>query len=237
LDGAISSDRGAISRFVEATKHKPEEADSLHDLPNRPVVNVPWYEAVKFCEWLKKKWQHENKLPKDWTLHLPSEAEWEKAARGGLKIPAQPIIKSIDTLSRSAGITASLRDNPEPKRRYPWGNEPDPNCANYNAIGIGATSAVGCFPNGESPYGLDELSGNVWEWTRSLSGDYPYPVDEKGRAARENLRASEDKVRVLRGGAFFNDFRYVRCAYRDRDFPFSRVRYLGFRVAVLPLSF
>ena len=73
---------------------------------------------------------------------------------------------------------------------------------------------MGCFPHGVSPYGVEELSGNVWEWTRSLEGDYPYPARRAARVKREDLQAPEDASRVLRGGAFWFVLQVVRCAYR-----------------------
>src|SRR5262249_62286721 len=91
----------------------------------------------------------------------------------------------------------------------------DPNRANYNQTGINTTSAVGCFPGGASPYGVEELSGNVWEWTRSLIGDYPYPVRRAARAKREDLQAPENASRVRRGGAFWAVPQGVRCASRN----------------------
>ncbi|GAB4449280.1 MAG: hypothetical protein Fur0044_44830 [Anaerolineae bacterium] len=128
-------------------------------------------------------------------ISLPTERQWEKAARGGLEKGAARI--------------------------YPWGDEPDPNRANYDDAKIGATSAVGCFPGGASPDGVEDLAGNVWEWCRTR---YREPENE-------TLEGGNDVPRVLRGGAFDNDVRLVRCAVRLRFTPSDRDDYLGFRVA------
>ncbi len=124
---------------------------------------------------------------------------------------------------------------------YPWGKDPDPNRANYGGTGIRSTSAVGCFPGGASRYGVEEMSGNVWEWTRSLwwkerGKEYGHPYDP--RDGREDLKASDAVPRVVRGGSFLSgDYgKNVRCATRVWILPYSRDIFLGFRVVVLPLS-
>ncbi len=132
--------------------------------PSRPVVWIPYRDAEAYC-------QH-------FECRLPSEEEWEFAARG-----------------------------PE-SRRYPWGPErPDATLANFERR-IGHATPVGLFPEGSTESGIADLAGNVWEWTRTLW---------KGGG------------HVVKGGAYYNDKRLMRCSYRagchDDDDDFS----LGFR--------
>ncbi len=204
--------------FVEASGHNPAREESLLGLPNHPVVNVTWHEACKYCDWLTetlKKWPG---TPEPlagllrggkWRIVLPSEAEWEKAARGN-----------------SQWI-------------YPWGDEFDSNKANTEETSLNTTSAVGCFPGGASPYGLLDLSGNVFEWTCSLWGkdfqklDFKYPYEAKD--GREAIDAPDSVLRVLRGGSFFlYDSRLARCTYRLRYPPDGGRRFYSFRAAASP---
>jgi iron(II)-dependent oxidoreductase len=128
-------------------------------------------------------------------------------------------------------------------RRYAYNHDPsnraadaDPERMNINQTGLSAASAVGCFASGASPYGCEDMNGNVWEWTRSLWGEalreptfvYPYDVV----AERERLDAALRVARVLRGGGYFNDGRIVRCAFRLRAIPDSWDGDGGFRVVV-----
>ena len=104
---------------------------------------------------------------------------------------------------------------------------------NFSGTGVLRTSAVGSFPGGATTYGNEEMSGNVWEWTRSLWEDYPYPPPGPQRKQREDLTDGGD--RVLRGGAFYLDQYAVRCAARLASGPVFRFNDLGFRVVVSPL--
>jgi formylglycine-generating enzyme required for sulfatase activity len=204
--------------FVHTSEYQaqgPWERYSGRD--NHPVVVVSWYDAQAYCAWLTEQLRAWEGTPEplarllrqeDWQVRLPTEPEWEKAARG------------------------------TDGRVFPWGDEPDPNRANYDDTGIGGTSAVGCFPGGASPYEVEELSGDVWEWTRSLWGKnwekpdfkYPYRVDDD----RENVEAGANVSRVLRGGTFYFNRRYVRCASRYGLSPVGGSDFIGFRVVVAP---
>ncbi len=186
-------------------------------LLNHPVVLVSWHDARAYCAWLTEQLRAWKDLPgslsrllrrEGWVVRLPTEAEWEKAARGG------------------------------DGRVFPWGDEPDSNRINYRETNIGGTSTVGCFPGGVSPFGLLDASGNVFEWTLSLWGEdsskpsfgYPYNLQD----GREDTEAGNNVYRVIRGGAFLDAQYFVRCACRSRYTPTFRYYRLGFRLVVAP---
>ncbi|HET9210384.1 MAG TPA: SUMF1/EgtB/PvdO family nonheme iron enzyme [Thermoanaerobaculia bacterium] len=193
---------------------------------NEPVVAVSWFDAAGFCRWLTARWGASGKIAAGWEARLPTEAEWEKAARGGLVLPSKPVVQAVGgRVPKNLGNKV----NPKPGRRFPWGERSDLNRGNYESS-VGIRSAVGCFPGGASPYGVEELSGNVWEWTQSLKRDYPLDLDSPGK----NMEASSQSLRVLRGGAFDDYSRLVRCAYRFWDLPDLRNVHIGFRVVLSP---
>ena len=123
------------------------------DKEDHPVVYVTWHDAMAYCRWLAEATGE--------AYRLPSEAEWEKAARG------------------------------TDGRIYPWGDEWDEKRCNSDEGGPGDTTPVGQYsPGGDSPYGCVDMAGNVWEWTRSLWRDYPYdPEDGREDANAEGSRA------------------------------------------------
>ncbi|NUO09188.1 MAG: SUMF1/EgtB/PvdO family nonheme iron enzyme [Candidatus Brocadia sp.] len=227
-DAGVWKDGKIKEYFEESFREELYRFGAPFTLPNHPVVGVTWYEALAFTRWLTERWKQQGILPEDWAVKLPSEAEWEKAARGGLEIPVQPHNVAMGDIEKNTRL--SMKRNGASRRLYPWGNDPDPNRANYDETGIGATSAVGCFPGGASPYGCEEMSGNVWEWTRSLCNEYPYDPKD----GRENLEALKNYARVVRGGLFNHYLRYARCPCRFWFNPGFWDDLRGFRVMLSP---
>ena len=167
---------------------------------DHPIVHVSWRDGLAYSRWLSEV------TGKNYSL--PSEAEWEKGARG------------------------------TDGRIYPWGNQWDATRCNSVETSLEKTTFVHAYLEGASPYGLLDLAGNVWEWTRSLWGrgweraTYRYPY--VGTDGREDLTAGQEVGRVLRGGAFNYGFGFVRCAFRYGDDPSYRYWNVGFRVVMHP---
>ncbi|MDA0840670.1 MAG: SUMF1/EgtB/PvdO family nonheme iron enzyme [Planctomycetota bacterium] len=209
------------------------------DLPNHPVVGVTWYECLAFSRWLTDEWREKHGLSGDWAFRLPTEPEWEKAARGGIEIPGNNPIRNASqvALLMSPGDLADCEPfaNPNRTRTYPWGHSPTEDALssellNYGETQIGSTNAVGVFPRGKSVYGCEEMSGGVWEWTRNKFADYEYnPTD-----GREEIDEKMDS-RVFRGGSFASRVS-VRCASRYWFAPGYRVDFIGFRLCLSPIS-
>jgi formylglycine-generating enzyme required for sulfatase activity len=213
-----------------------DDEDSTRGRGNDPVASVDWHDAQRFCAFLTLEWR--NQLPPGFVVQLPSEAEWEKAARGGQHIPRDFECVSLAQLVHNVTVGASVpaTANTFPERSYPWGDSFDFDRSNTEA-NVGETSALGCYPSGCSPYGCEEMSGNVWEWTRSLWGkevskpDFAYPYDPND-SRREDPTADDDVYRVVRGGSWISGRGGARCAYRYGDLPDGRGGSLGFRVVV-----
>ena len=216
--------------FDDEPRNHPQRFAGPYGLPNHPVVGVTWYEAMAFARWLESHWRERQLIPEDWRLGLPTEAQWEKAARGGLKVPERPVVLTANKVAK-CDVADVLIDNENSARKYPWGDELDSEKMNIKETGIGTTSTPGCFSSGKSPCGCEDMSGNVWEWTRSEKRKYPY----KPRDGREDTSLFTNDTWVSnRGGSFFFEEKLSRCGFRNDDLPDDRDGYVGFRILLSP---
>ncbi|MDP1624144.1 MAG: SUMF1/EgtB/PvdO family nonheme iron enzyme [bacterium] len=195
--------------YAKAKKIK-HPVDGWEQKKNHPVVIVGWNEVMAYCQLLNSLLKTD--LPFGFVLRLPTEAEWEKAARW---------------LPSPRGVSRGGSESLE----YPWGNEFNKNICNTSEGEKNGTTPVGLYsPQGDSPYGCADMAGNVWEWTHSLIKDYPYKVND----GREDEKASTVRTHVLRGGSFFYNEMKARCAYRNEDGIYVLLNYIGFRLCIAP---
>lgn len=186
--------------FVAAT-NRPVDTQTLRGAGDHPVTNVTWTDAIAYARWLELQLRDSAQTPAalkqllndGWHLTLPSEAQWEKAARG------------------SDG------------RIYPWGNVVDTAKANFGRSGTVDVGSVACS---ECAYGLTDMSGNVWEVTRSPLQPYPWTATDESR------EPTADALFVMRGGAFNDPPNNVRAAIRGGIDPGARRPFIGFRLVM-----
>jgi formylglycine-generating enzyme required for sulfatase activity len=119
-------------------------------------------------------------------------------------------------------------------RIYPWGNQWDARWCNSKEGPHSNTTPVTAHPEAASPYRLLDGVGNVWEWTRSVWRNYPYPASLREQVRRENLRDGQNKARVRRGWPSDDFHTNLRCAYRDWGYSNLSDRSIGFRVVMHP---
>ena len=187
--------------FARAAGHRLVERSGVEGDPRNPMTGVSWADAIAYARWLGptlSAWdgappELARLLDEGWTVELPTEAEWEKAARG------------------SDG------------RIFPWGEEPRRDRANLASRG---PVPVGTFDCPECPFGLADMSGNVWEWTRSPYRPYPFDPD------LGSVDLGAEALWVMRGGSYTDTEQNARAATRGGADPGARRPFIGFRVVL-----
>ena len=208
--GAFPVTNALYARFAAETGRAWASPDKAR--PTRataPATDLTWHDARAFCDWATAEWRASGRIGADETVRLPTEPEWERAARGDAPDAGDTIV-------------------------YPWGTAWRDDACNGEEAGFNATTPAGLFAAGRSPFGVWDMAGQVWEWTSTLWGSdmaapsYRYPYD--AHDGREEPYAGPDIRRVLRGGCFSSGRLKANVSYRGSLEPGGRWRGNGFRV-------
>jgi len=204
--GAYPVTNFAYQEFATAAGRPWRSADATRcEFANAPAVDLTWHDAMDYCAWLTSEWRTAGRIGTREIVRLPTEPEWEAAARG------------------SRGW------------HFPWGEEWAAGHANGEEAGLNEVCSVGLFPEGASPFGCMDMAGQVWEWTTTLWGkdmrlpSFAYPYRNDGR---EDLDAGPAVRRVLRGGCFSSNRMKANGIYRGSLEPAGFWRGNGFRIVV-----
>lgn len=202
-------DKGKFKgRWDSEARVAPVAVGAPYDLPNHPVVGMTWYEACAFCDWLTGHLRKQHRLANNLIVTLPLEAEWAKAACGGLDTPPH-VVQANELLDTWQPIEKRVK--PLSGQRYPWGELFNADKANTSESEINSTSVLGCFAGGASGCGVEEMSGTVWEWL----------LQEPGAIA---------------GGAYYSDSENTTSSARVDFNPSDWFNDFGFRCVVVPSS-
>lgn len=187
-------------------EHRQDDVEALKarlkKQPALPATGVSWFDALAFCEWLNQAYARKDGT----TYRLPTEAEWEKAGRGGLDI----------------------EPDPTKQREYPWAGTWNRALARADARPL-QLAPIGCYAGGQGPYGTYDQAGNVWEWCLDERGAQKRPrKDPRAYDPTEDVSKTSD--RVLRGGSFINGPRLLRLSHRGGFRARWRDDYASFRV-------
>lgn len=186
--------------FVDATGYRADPM-ALQSPLDHPVANVSWTDALAYARWLDARLRESEQTP-DQLKQLFADG-WR------VSIPDEA---QWEKAARGSEGTI-----------YPWGNQPSRDKANYSGTG---TTPVGSHACPECQYGLHDMSGNVWEWTRSPYQPFPFdPSDDRANLA-------DDALWVMRGGSFNDAENNARAAVRGAADPGARRPFIGFRLVI-----
>jgi formylglycine-generating enzyme required for sulfatase activity len=216
---------GTVKDWLGDVRSQPAYWDDTRfNSPSQPAVGVTWYEAVAYCRWLTAA------LNDGYVYRLPTETEWERAARGKAPTPSSSPAAGGEEALPSPVPTGEGPEMGAGASRYPWGDDWIEGRCNSKELGLGRTTPVGIFPQGASAEGVLDLAGNVWEWCNDWYDEKAYQR-RAGSITRNPVGPRSGSYKVLRGGSWYNDRNVVRCAYRHRYYPGIRNAYGGCRVA------